>query len=152
MSGCEEINKKIYLDNCCFNRPYDDQSHIRIELEAKAKLHIQKLIGDGRFDLVTSYTLVYENEKNPHIDRRESISRFIEDNSSLHISGLKNEEIQSMVKEIMGTGIKTNDAYHIASAIFSKCDYLISTDDRLLKYKTDKIILLTPTEFVAKEG
>jgi hypothetical protein len=29
---------KIYLDNCCFNRPFDDQSHLRIRLEAEAKL------------------------------------------------------------------------------------------------------------------
>ena len=24
---------KIYLDNCCYNRPYDDQSQLRISLE-----------------------------------------------------------------------------------------------------------------------
>ncbi len=29
---------KIYLDNCCCNRPFDDQSHLRIRLEAEAKL------------------------------------------------------------------------------------------------------------------
>lgn len=29
---------KIYLDNCCYNRPYDDQSQVRIQLETQAKL------------------------------------------------------------------------------------------------------------------
>ena len=24
---------KVYLDNCCYNRPYDDQSQLRISLE-----------------------------------------------------------------------------------------------------------------------
>ena len=33
----------IYLDNCCYNRPYDDQSYMRINLETQAKLHIQVL-------------------------------------------------------------------------------------------------------------
>ena len=33
---------KIYLDNCCYNRPYDDQTYIRIHLETEAKLHIQE--------------------------------------------------------------------------------------------------------------
>ena len=28
---------RIYLDNCCYNRPYDDQSKIRIRLETKMK-------------------------------------------------------------------------------------------------------------------
>ena len=28
---------RIYLDNCCYNRPYDDQNQLRIELETKSK-------------------------------------------------------------------------------------------------------------------
>ncbi len=35
---------KIYLDNCCFNRPYDNQSFLSISIEAQAKLQIQSLI------------------------------------------------------------------------------------------------------------
>ncbi len=31
---------KIYLDNCCYNRPYDDQSQLKVSLEAQAKLEI----------------------------------------------------------------------------------------------------------------
>ena len=30
----------LYLDNCCFNRPYDNQSHLLVRLETEAKLHI----------------------------------------------------------------------------------------------------------------
>lgn len=26
-------NIKLYLDNCCFNRPYDDQNQLRIEID-----------------------------------------------------------------------------------------------------------------------
>lgn len=33
---------RVYLDNCCFNRPYDDQSQIKINLEAQAKLIYKK--------------------------------------------------------------------------------------------------------------
>ena len=32
---------RIYLDVCSFNRPFDDQSQLRIRLEAEAKLKIQ---------------------------------------------------------------------------------------------------------------
>ena len=32
---------RIYLDNCSFNRPFDDQSQLKIKLEAEAKLYIQ---------------------------------------------------------------------------------------------------------------
>ena len=42
---------KIYLDNCCYNRPYDDQSQIRISLETQAKLYIQNLVKDKQIEL-----------------------------------------------------------------------------------------------------
>ena len=48
---------KIYMDNCCYNRPYDDQTQIRIYLETEAKLYIQEQIRNGEFELVTSYML-----------------------------------------------------------------------------------------------
>ncbi len=35
------------LDNCSFNRPFDDQSQLRIQLEAEAKLFIQRKVLEG---------------------------------------------------------------------------------------------------------
>ena len=52
---------RIYLDNCCFNRPFDDQSQIRIRLESEAKLKIQEEIRSGKIQLIWSYILDYEN-------------------------------------------------------------------------------------------
>ena len=51
---------RIYLDNCCFNRPYDDQSHIRVSLETQAKLYIQDKIKNQELELVSSYMLRFE--------------------------------------------------------------------------------------------
>ncbi|HQJ05355.1 MAG TPA: hypothetical protein PLI57_03120, partial [Spirochaetota bacterium] len=55
---------KIYLDNCCFNRPYDDQKQHKIFLETEAKLFIQQRIKNGEFDLIWSFILDYENSAN----------------------------------------------------------------------------------------
>ena len=33
-----EKNLRIYLDNCCYNRPYDDQSKIRLSLETPSDM------------------------------------------------------------------------------------------------------------------
>ena len=35
---------RVYLDNCCYNRPYDDQTQLRISLESQAKLYVQGLL------------------------------------------------------------------------------------------------------------
>ena len=31
---------KIYLDTCCLNRPFDDQTQDRVRLEAKADVYL----------------------------------------------------------------------------------------------------------------
>ncbi len=48
---------RVYLDNCCFNRPFDDQRQLRIRLEAEAKLRIQEVIREGGLQLAWSYVL-----------------------------------------------------------------------------------------------
>ena len=63
---------RVYLDNCCYNRPYDDQSYMRIHLETQAKLYIQEMIKEKKIELVNSYMLEYENSKN-RFKRKSSI-------------------------------------------------------------------------------
>ena len=35
---------RVYLDNCCYNRPFDDQENLAVALETFAKLQIQAQI------------------------------------------------------------------------------------------------------------
>lgn len=141
---------KIYLDNCCFNRPYDDQTQIRISLETQAKLYIQDLIKQRKIGLVTSYVLWYENSQNPYETKRVAISEFIQENSIEHIGIEKAGEIKSKAEEIMKTGVKMKDAFHVACAIFSSCDCFLTTDNRLLKYHTSEIQMLNPVDFIRR--
>jgi len=48
---------KIYLDMCCFNRPYDDQTQSRIRIETEAKIVIQQKIKDSEHELLWSSIL-----------------------------------------------------------------------------------------------
>lgn len=59
-------------------------------------------------------------------------------------------EIEKYAGEIMKTGIKEKDAYHVACAIIAQCKYFIITDDRLLKYYSKDIYLVTPGEFIRR--
>lgn len=141
---------RIYLDNCCYNRPYDDQTQISVSLEAQAKLHIQDLIQKREFELVASYMLRYECSQNPFEMRRDAIFSFIDRNVSAYVGLERKAEIESRAQKIQATGVKFKDACHVASAIFAGCSYFISTDKRLLKYKTDEIKMVTPIEFLAE--
>jgi hypothetical protein len=64
---------RIYLDHCAFNRPFDDQKNIKIQLETSAKLYIQDQIRQGKYDLVWSYMSDFENNNNPYIENKNSI-------------------------------------------------------------------------------
>lgn len=139
---------KVYLDNCCYNRPYDDQSQMRISLETQAKLAIQDLIREQKLELVSSYVLLYENSRNPFELRRESIRRFVHDNSSVYIDVDKADDVKALADSIIGTGVKTADAHHVACSILAKSDFFLTTDDRLLKYKTDKLTITDPIDFI----
>jgi predicted nucleic acid-binding protein len=141
---------RVYLDNCAYNRPYDDQTQMRINLETQAKLHIQELIRDGQIELVTSYVLDYENGQNRFEMQRTAIKQFMNENSSIHVTAENNADVKSKALEIMKTGVKEKDALHVACAKKADCDYFISTDDRLLKYQDDNMQLVTPEEFIRR--
>ena len=141
---------RIYLDNCCYNRPYDDQSMLAVAIEAKCKLYIQNLIRHNKYDLVSSYMLRYECSQNPYEMRKETIMQFIDAYASVYVGDERKAIIEETAQSIMRTGIKFKDACHVAVAIYAGCEYFISTDKRLLKYKTDQIKMVTPTEFVSE--
>jgi len=136
---------RIYLDNCCFNRPYDDQTHLRIYLETQAKLHVQNLVYEKKIELVWSFILTFENSRNIYNAKKIAISQW-ENFSSFFVE--KSGEIRQIAKEIMTTGIKAIDAAHVACAIVGNCDYFITVDKRLLKYHDKRIIICNPIEFI----
>ena len=138
----------IYLDNCCYNRLFDDQSQIKINLEASAKLEIQRQIRHGEILLVSSYILLLENNANRFSAKKEAISNFIDNYTYRYISEKYDDRIKELASEIMKTGIKLFDACHIACAVFAGCGFFISTDKRVLKCKDDRINIMNPVEYI----
>ena len=141
---------KIYLDNCSLNRPFDDQSQVRIKIESEAKLAIQESIREGSYTLVWSYILDFENPANPFEGRRNEISKWKE------IAFVFIKESKELIKLANGfktLGFKAIDSLHIAAASSAQCYYLITTDDGILK-KTEKVTslkIINPVEFFTKE-
>src|SRR5713226_64301 len=98
---------RVYLDNCCFNRPFDDQRQTRVRLEAEAKLCIQEHIRSGTFELAWSYILDFENAANPFEERRTTISGWRQ------YATIDVEATAPIVQEanaLVGLGLKAKDA------------------------------------------
>jgi len=136
---------KIYLDNCSYNRPFDDQSQIKIRLETEAKLYIQASVHDGKSSLCWSFMLDYENNKNPYDEKRSSIALWKEIAEDFCPPS---ETILMRGKEIMKHGIKNEDALHIACAIERHCDYFITTDNKLTNKNIEEIKVVNPIDFI----
>lgn len=137
---------KIYLDNCCYNRPFDDQSQIKIHLEAQAKLYIQAKIKEGVYDLVWSYILDYENGKNPYEEKRLAIAPWR--TIAVEYLAEETESILLFAESLASKGIKTYDALHISCAVAAQCDYYLTTDKKLLNTTLTEIKIVSPIVFL----
>jgi hypothetical protein len=138
---------RLYLDNCMFNRPYDDQSRIRVRLEAEAKLNIQESIRAGEYELVWSYILDYENAKNPYWERQEQIDQWRK-YAKCDVS--ENSELLQQAGLLLQLGLKKMDALHIACATVAQADYFLTTDKGILKKAglVRMIFIKDPVDFI----
>ena len=121
---------KIYLDNCCFNRPYDDQSLLSVFLETQAKLALQQLVLNGYLELYWSFILDFENSANPDTIIKEEIFNWRNIATKIIHS---NDNIVNNAKEINILGFGKKDSLHLASAIKSNIDFFITVDKGILK-------------------
>ena len=144
-SAREEVAMRLYLDNCSFNRPYDDQTVLRNYLEAEAKTYIQRGILAGRFELAWSYMMDYEVSFNPFSERKTQIVKW---KRVAKIDVDESEGVVVQATEFERQGIKPKDALHLACAIETKCDYFITTDSKLLNKPIHQIVVSDPVGFV----
>ena len=96
--------------------------------------------------------LDYEVSRNPYEARQKTIRSFIDENIGVYVDKSYEVEAETLAEKIKATGVKPADAIHTACAMIAECDYMLSTDDRLLKYKPDKMQLVDPVEFVKRIG
>ena len=138
---------RVYLDNCCFNRPYDNQSNLMVCLETEAKLFVQDLILKKELELVWSFVLDYENNDNPFEERKKSIISW-KDLAVIDCDLC--DSIADEANNLMKLGLKQKDASHIACAIYANADYFLTTDKKILNKPIAGIQLINPIEFVRR--
>lgn len=136
---------RIYLDNCCLNRPYDDQANLNIHLEAEAKLFIQNEILLNTFELAWSFMMDYEISFNPFYDRKIAFLNW-KNVAVVDIEPAENILIKG--KELNIRKIKRKDALHIACAIEAECEYFLTTDRKILNKNVAEIKVINPLDLI----
>jgi predicted nucleic acid-binding protein len=144
---------KIYLDACCLNRPFDDQSQNRVRIEAEAVLSILEMAQSGALEIIGSDIIDDELSQMPDSERLEKIKLLLSLASS---HGSLTSAVERRATELEKWNILSLDALHLASAENAQADYFLTTDDNLLnkaiRHQSElKVKVENPAKWVIKE-
>ena len=137
---------RVYLDNCCYNRLYDDQDQLAVFLETEAILFILDEIAIGRLDLAWSYMMDYENKNNSIAKHRGEI----DDWRDFAVEIVRHDNIiEARQKHYMDLGLKSKDAVHLACAVEAGCACFLTTDKGILRKSREfpEIQIINPIAF-----
>lgn len=139
---------RIYFDINIYNRPFDDQSQVRIRLETIAIFSILQKIKNKELTLLWSFMIDYENSLNPYEDVRQEIEMAA---SLAGESVTPDESVLTAAKEFESKGIKPRDSMHLACALKGKAEYFLTCDDKLIRRATTldiNIKIINPLRFI----
>jgi predicted nucleic acid-binding protein len=121
---------RVYLDVCCLNRPFDDQSQARIRVEAEAVKAVAQRVDAGTDQWISSQAVEWEVRRTADPDRLSRLQSLLsEADETLELSG----EILARAARLQRIGLGALDASHISFAVAGRCDVFLTTDDRLLR-------------------
>ena len=124
---------KVYLDACCLNRPFDDQSQPRVRLETEAVSLILGKLHKHEWDWVGSEILLYEIKQNTDLERRQRVLSLA---VLAHQTVETNKKVLDRAEELEEMGFNSYDAIHLASAENAQVDVFLTTDDQIQKVAT----------------
>ena len=120
----------VYLDVCCINRLYDDQSQPRIASEAMAVASILGRLRSREWRWISSEVVNFEVERNPDAVRRARVRLLI---AHAELVVVVDQDVRRRAKELEAAGIDAVDALQLASAERGAADVFLTVDDVLLR-------------------
>lgn len=121
---------RLYLDNCCLQRPLDDQTQPRIMVETDAVFAVLTTVQAGEHVLLGSEALEYEVSRIPDEARRSEV---------LSVLALASErlrltaDVEALALNFEQSGLGAMDAIHLALASTAEADFFCTCDDRLFQ-------------------
>jgi predicted nucleic acid-binding protein len=123
-------NMRIYLDVCCYGRPYDIHTQPQIAAEAVAvKAAIDKCLARGDV-IVGGFMLEEEIDDISKPDKWEQVRGFYDNTINERV--LPNANISIRARSLQTQGLRRGDSYHLACAEAALVDFLLTTDSRFI--------------------
>ena len=140
---------KLYLDTCCYNRPFDDLEQEKINLEANAIENIFRKHINKEVEIYKSMVIDFEISKIKLDNKRRQVEDLYD---AIELSQIiYSQEIKQRAIELKQFNIKDMDTLHLAFAESVDIDYFITTDRILInasKRSNLKIKVINPIEFI----
>lgn len=140
---------KVYFDNCCYNRLFDDRSNIKNYLEREAVLIVMQKAFENELEIVGSDILEIEIANIKNDEKRNDVEGVYQ---ALVSESVKvTTEVKERAAQIgQLSNIRNFDSLHLASAEMN-ADVLLTTDIKFLKGCHGiklKVEVKNPVEFV----
>jgi predicted nucleic acid-binding protein len=140
---------EIYLDTCSLQRPLDDRSQPKINMEAEAILTILGIVEAGFATIVSSEAIEYEISRIPDQLRKNRCREI------LYLAKKKllvSKRSKDFAKEFIVVGITPLDALHLALAVEGNIEYFCTSDEKFLRkirsLNVKNIKTMSPLELV----
>lgn len=140
---------RIYLDNCCYNRPFDDLTQEKINLESNAIEIILKKHINKELEIYKSMAIDFEISKIRDGNKRRQVEDLYDAMNLRKID--YSQEIKRRAIKLKEYNIKDMDTLHIAFAESIKANYMLTTDKLLInaaKRVELKTKVINPVEFI----
>jgi len=141
---------KVYLDTCCYCRPYDDQAQVKIATETVAVMVAIETCRLAGFCIVGSMVVISELGSIYNGELRRTVERFYADTTDSYVSLNANDLARAQVLQARGMGVM--DSYHLAAAEAAGVNILLTTDGSFEKICTRKklsaVKVINPLNFL----
>lgn len=145
---------KVYLDTCCYGRPFDDRTQKTVDDEATAIMTAIDVCHILGHTVVSSFAAVAEIDNIRNVGRRTDIAKFFADNVD-EVLGMPTDgsAVRELTRaaELQACGIGVIDSHHLAMAEVSGVDFLLTTDKDFLNIAArvnSPVKVINPTNFL----
>jgi predicted nucleic acid-binding protein len=116
----------IYLDTCCYGRPYDNTSQIKIATEAAAVMAVIETCRITGHCIIGSTAVTFEFGKIRDAEVREDIEALFDTTINAYFAATADDDVRAQALQAEGLG--KMDSYHLAIAEAAGADALLTTD------------------------
>jgi len=143
---------EIYLDTCCYGRPFDKQKQAKIAAEAISVMTAIDICKTAKYDIVGSEAVIFEIGRIRDDILRENVKAFYDKTVTNCIFLTSKDRERAAV--LRADGLGDMDSVHLAAAEAAGVKFLLTTDvdfERICaEKKLSSVKVINPLTFLTE--